>query len=103
VLEVEISIEGKAAHSGVEPWNGINSIVAASKIIQRLDSLNDYENGLIVGCNQIEGGIAKNVVPPNCKVDVNIRFTDSNQERYVRQKIEEILSQNDYNGAKTLI
>ncbi len=100
VFEIIVEIEGKAAHSGVEPWNGINSIVAAAKVVQRLDDLNDYDKGMIIGCNQIVGGIAKNVVPPDCKIDVNVRFVDLDQERYLLAKMEEIFAKDDYNGAK---
>ena len=100
VFEIIVEIEGKAAHSGVEPWNGINAIVAAAKIVQRLDGLNDYDKGIIVGCNQIVGGIAKNVVPPDCKIDVNVRFVDNEQERYILSQMEEIFSKDDYDGAK---
>ena len=96
---LEIEVIGKPAHSGVEPWNGINSILAACEIIQKLEALNDYEKGIIVGCNEINGGIAKNVVPAYTKIVVDIRFAMIEQQKKLFSDIEEILSLENSVGA----
>ncbi len=79
-LRVEVTAEGKAAHSA-RPWNGINAIHEAMTILGRLvayepetiavDGL-DYREALsAVG---IHGGAAGNVIPDECVVTVNYRF-----------------------------
>jgi succinyl-diaminopimelate desuccinylase len=82
-LRVEVTAEGKAAHSA-RPWNGHNAIHEAMTILGRLvayepqtigvDGL-DYREALsAVG---IRGGIAGNVIPDECVVTVNYRFAPS--------------------------
>jgi succinyl-diaminopimelate desuccinylase len=79
-VRVEVTAGGRAAHAA-RSWMGANAIHAAAPILDRLaayrpatvtvDGL-DYREGLnAVG---IVGGIASNVVPDRCTVDVNYRF-----------------------------
>mgnify|MGYP001773794389 CR=1 FL=1 len=92
LASLDIEVIGKPAHSGVAPWEGVNSILASCEIIQKLEALNDYENGIIVGCNEIHAGIARNVVPPYSKICVDVRFQKMSQEKPLYKKIEEILN-----------
>ncbi len=97
---LDIEIIGKSAHSGVEPWEGINSILVACEIIKKLEDLNNYEKGLIVGCNEINAGVARNVVPANTKIVVDVRFSTMKQQKKLFEDIEKILKLNNYTGAK---
>lgn len=58
----DVTVKGRSAHAGMEPENGINAILAASKAIValRLGRL-DHETTANVGI--IEGGIVRNGVP----------------------------------------
>lgn len=79
-LRVEITLRGKAAHSG-RPWAGDNAIHKAHEVLRRLadytprvvdvDGLTFHEGMSAVG---VRGGIAGNVVPDECVVTVNYRF-----------------------------
>ena len=99
IFGLEIEIIGKPVHSGVEPWNGINAVVEASHIVIALEALNDYEHGISVGCNQIEGGIAANVVAPHCRLTVDARYVKPEQEAILKQAIERILNAPTVTGA----
>jgi len=61
---LDVNIKGRAAHAGMEPEKGCNSILAASKAISalRLGRL-DHETTANVGV--IEGGVIRNGVPEN--------------------------------------
>ncbi len=85
-MRAAISTTGERAHSA-RAWMGSNAIHAAHVILDRLaayepktvtvDGL-DYREGLnAVG---IRGGIAGNVIPDECVVDVNFRFAPSKTE-----------------------
>ncbi|MBN1298852.1 MAG: M20/M25/M40 family metallo-hydrolase [Actinobacteria bacterium] len=68
----EITITGKAAHSGIEPEKGINSIKTAADAIAelkpgRVDSQTTYNIGII------NGGTAMNIVPENTKIIAEAR------------------------------
>lgn len=100
LASLDIEVIGKPAHSGVEPWEGINAILASCEIIQKLEALNDYDNGIIVGCNEINSGIARNVVPPYSKISVDVRFEKTSQKEELFHKIEEILNAQNAVGAE---
>ena len=93
IATLDIEVIGKPAHSGVAPWDGINSLLAACEIVQKLETLNDYENGIIVGCNKLDSGIARNVVPPYSKIEVDVRFEAMVQKDILFKKIEDILNE----------
>ena len=65
--QLHIHIEGKAAHAGIAPENGINAIIAAGKLLA------DAPQGRIdeeTTCNvgRIVGGSATNVVADTCDI-----------------------------------
>ncbi len=69
---MEFIISGKAAHAGIEPEKGINSIKAASGAISSLDiGRIDMETTCNIGI--ISGGTATNIVPENTKVKAEAR------------------------------
>jgi succinyl-diaminopimelate desuccinylase len=83
---VEVRASGARAHSA-RSWRGVNAIHAAGDI---LDRLNGYEprrpviDGLEFheGLNAvaIHGGVAGNVIPDECVVEVNYRFAPDRSE-----------------------
>ena len=99
IASLDIEIIGKPAHSGVEPWEGINSILASCEIIDKLEKLNDYKSGIIVGCNEINGGVARNVVPAYTKITVDVRFLTMKQQKKLFEDIEKILNSKTKVGA----
>jgi succinyl-diaminopimelate desuccinylase len=97
-LRVDVRTTGERAHSA-RSWKGVNAIHAAADVLTRLtryesrrpviDGL-EYREGLnAVG---IRGGVAGNVLPDECVVEVNFRFapdrTEAEAEQYVRDFFE---------------
>jgi succinyl-diaminopimelate desuccinylase len=94
-LRVEVRSVGERAHSA-RSWMGINAIHRAFPILERLrlyeprkpviDGL-EYHEGL--NAVSIRGGVAGNVLPDECIVEVNHRFAPDRSEEeaqaYVRQ------------------
>ena len=79
-LHASVVTTGVAAHSA-RPWNGHNAIHDAAEVLARLqryqartvevDGLEYHEALQAVG---ISGGVAGNVIPDRCAVNVNYRF-----------------------------
>jgi len=79
-LRVEVRTTGTRAHSA-RSWKGVNAVHAAAEVLNRLaayeprrpeiDGLT-YHEGL--NAVAIRGGVAGNVVPDECVVEVNHRF-----------------------------
>ncbi len=94
-LRVEVRTTGERAHSA-RSWRGVNAIHGAGDILGRLNAYEarkplidglEYHEGLnAVG---ITGGVAGNVIPDECVVEVNYRFapdrSEAEAEAFVRE------------------
>ncbi len=86
-LRARVTLHGKRAHSA-RSWMGVNAIHRASEALSRLaayeaetvhvDGL-DYREGL--SAVSIRGGVAGNVIPDRCEIEVNYRFAPSRSEQ----------------------
>jgi tripeptide aminopeptidase len=72
LLTFTVKIIGKAAHAGFAPADGVHAIAAASRAIARIP-LGEPAPGVTVNVGRVEGGIAPNIVPPECTVTGEIR------------------------------
>ena len=79
-MRVRITLRGKAAHTA-RAWRGINAIHAAAPVLAILNAYEprrpmvdglQYHEGL--NAVNIQGGIAGNVLPDECIIDINHRF-----------------------------
>ncbi|WP_460714174.1 succinyl-diaminopimelate desuccinylase [Nocardioides dilutus] len=85
-LRVEVRVTGERAHSA-RSWRGVNAIHGAAEVLGRLnayvprkpliDGL-EYHEGL--NAVAISGGVAGNVIPDECVVEVNFRFAPDRSE-----------------------
>lgn len=93
-----LTVPGVTAHAA-RAWRGVNAIHAAGEVLDRLRAYRPRKvvvDGLeyIEGLNavRIEGGIAGNVIPDRCTIEVNFRFapdrTPEDAERFVREYFE---------------
>ena len=94
-LRVDVTTRGERAHSA-RSWMGVNAIHKAGAILDRLDAYEarkpvidglEYHEGL--NAVFITGGVAGNVLPDVCTVQVNHRFAPDRSEAeaaaYVRE------------------
>jgi succinyl-diaminopimelate desuccinylase len=79
-VRVGVRTEGVRAHAA-RSWRGVNAIHRAGEVLRRLESYQarrvvidgcEYREGL--NAVAIRGGVAGNVIPDACQVDVNYRF-----------------------------
>ena len=95
-LRVLVRTSGKRAHAA-RAWRGSNAIHAAGAVLRRLDSY-EPRRVTIDGCKyreglnavRISGGVAGNVVPDACEVEVNFRFAPDRSEREALQHVLEV-------------
>jgi glutamate carboxypeptidase len=74
VLRFDVTAQGKAAHAGLAPQEGISAILELSHVIQQLFALNDWERGISVNVGEISGGTRPNVVAPEARAVVDVRI-----------------------------
>lgn len=82
-LRARVTLVGKRAHSA-RSWMGVNAIHRAGELLQKLarfeaesvrvDGL-EYREGL--NAVRVSGGVAGNVIPDRCDIEVNYRFAPS--------------------------
>src|SRR5690606_17782953 len=82
-LRARLTVHGVRAHSA-RAWMGVNAIHRAGVLLERLaafapetvevDGLS-YREGL--NAVRITGGVAGNVIPDACEIEVNYRFAPS--------------------------
>jgi len=95
-LRAEVRTTGKRAHSA-RGWVGINAIHLAAPILDRLAGYEPRSvevDGLVYreGLNAvtIRGGIAGNVIPDECVVQVNHRFAPSRSPEEAVQHVRDV-------------
>ena len=96
-MRAEVTLTGVAAHSA-RSWKGRNAIHAAGPLLERLAGHTSAQvevEGLVYreGLNAvgITGGIAGNVIPDRCVVEVNYRFAPDKSPAQAEAYLREVL------------
>ena len=77
-----VTVQGKAAHAGLDPEAGASAILELSHVIQKLFKLNDPEHGTSVNVGVIDGGIRPNMIAPESRAIIDVRvLTKTDAER----------------------
>lgn len=71
----QMSIEGRAAHAGLDPEKGASAILELAKQIVRLHALNVSGSGIHVNVGVVHGGTRSNVVAAEASADIDVRFS----------------------------
>ncbi len=82
-----ITVQGVAAHAGLDPGKGVNAIVELSHQVQQLYAMNDFERGITVNVGTIQGGVSANVVAPESKAVVDVRVENEVDGDFITDKI----------------
>lgn len=72
VFEFDITVTGRAAHSGFAPEDGINALTIAANALSKLPT-GHTDPDTTVNFGVIEGGTGKNIVPPSVHILGEIR------------------------------
>jgi glutamate carboxypeptidase len=73
---VFLDVAGRASHAGAAPDEGRNAIMELSHQLLQLDELGDPEKGTTVNWTIIEGGEARNIIPPSARAEGDMRYSD---------------------------
>jgi succinyl-diaminopimelate desuccinylase len=95
-LRAVVRTEGRRAHTA-RAWRGVNAIHAMGELLRRLA---DYRPRTVTidGCTyreglnavRINGGVAGNVVPDACEIEVNLRFAPDRTEKQALEHVHEV-------------
>ena len=69
----ELTVEGRAAHAGIAPQEGINAIIEFAQQALEINKLNDLKYGTSVSITMVDGGSAGNVIPAHVRAHIDTR------------------------------
>jgi glutamate carboxypeptidase len=68
-----LTVKGAASHAGVRHEDGRSAIHEMARQIVRIEAKTDYARGITCNVGLIQGGTGVNVVPAECKAEVDLR------------------------------
>jgi glutamate carboxypeptidase len=74
VARFRLTTRGRAAHAGARHQDGRSAIREMARLILALEELTDYQRGITVNVGLIAGGTGVNVVPAECRAEVDFRL-----------------------------
>jgi glutamate carboxypeptidase len=82
-----VTVQGEAAHAGLDPGAGASAILELSHVIQTLFAMNDLERGITVNVGTIDGGLRPNVVAPSSQAVVDVRVASQDDAERIQSTI----------------
>jgi len=73
IVDLRVTVHGRAAHAGVEPEKGRNAILEAARLVEAIQALNGRWPGVTANVGVIRGGTRPNVVPSEAELEVDLR------------------------------
>jgi glutamate carboxypeptidase len=81
-LIYRLNVEGRAAHAGIEPDNGVSAVEELARQVQVLHALSDHATGTTVNVGVARGGTRPNVVAARAEAEIDVRvMTPTEAER----------------------
>src|SRR4051794_15158531 len=90
ILDLRITVHGRASHAGVEPEKGRSAVLEAARIVRDLHALNGHWPGVTVNVGVIGGGTRPNVVAERCSLEVDVRAVERNALEVAEAEIRRI-------------
>jgi glutamate carboxypeptidase len=97
--EYTITVQGHAAHAGVEPEKGINAILELAHKILELQTIPKERPGILLNVGIIEGGARPNVVPERAIGIIDVRARQNDIIPYIQSRFKEIASTSSVAGS----
>ena len=91
IADLELTYSGRAAHAGVEPEKGRSAILAAARGVLALHELNGRWPTVTVNAGVIAGGTRPNVVPAECRLQVDLRAATRDAFDRAQAEVEQLI------------
>jgi glutamate carboxypeptidase len=98
ILDTRLTVQGRAAHAGVEPEKGRSAILEAARIVRDLHALNGRWPGVTVNVGRIAGGTRPNVVPERCEIEVDVRATTADGLARAEDAVRDVAAATEVEG-----
>ncbi|HVF68269.1 MAG TPA: M20 family metallopeptidase [Pyrinomonadaceae bacterium] len=82
-----VTVEGRAAHAGLEPEKGVSAVLELARQVERVASLARPEVGTTINVGTLAGGTHANVVAAEARAEVDVRFSTLEEARRVEESM----------------
>lgn len=100
---VDVTVHGRAAHSGAEPEKGRSAIVELAHQIIKFNQLIDLDAGVHVNSGIVQGGVSENIIPDEATTSLGVRFKTNQQRDELLTQIKEIAAKPTISGTTTTV
>ena len=87
VGEYTLTVQGVAAHAGLDPGKGHSAILELSRQISAISKLSDLRHGISVNPGVIRGGTRTNVVAAEASIEIDVRIREVKQAKTLDRKL----------------
>jgi glutamate carboxypeptidase len=87
VGEYQLTVQGVAAHAGLDPGKGHSAILELSRQIAAISKLSDLRHGISVNPGVIRGGTRTNVIAAEASVEIDVRINEVKQAKALDRKL----------------
>ena len=87
VGEYVLTVQGVAAHAGLDPGKGHSAILELARQIVAVSRLNDLRRGISVNPGVIHGGTRTNVIAAEATVEIDVRVKQAKQAKGLDRRI----------------
>lgn len=82
-----LTVEGRAAHAGLDPEKGASAILEIARQIEKIHSLNDPARGVTLNVGVVCGGTRSNVVAAEAHAEIDLRFSTKQDAEQLEQQL----------------
>jgi glutamate carboxypeptidase len=82
-----LSVEGRAAHAGLEPEKGASAVLEIARQIDRVSSFARPELGTTINVGTVQGGTNANVVAAAARAEIDVRFSTADEARRIEDAL----------------
>jgi len=83
VGDYTITVRGRAAHAGLDFSNGASAILEMSRQIEKIAAFTNLDRGITVSPGVIQGGTRSNVIPAECRAEIDVRIPRASAGAYL--------------------
>jgi len=101
--QFHLAVEGVAAHVSNAATEGHSAIVAIAKKVLAVESLSDFDRGILLNVGTIAGGTKRNIVPDHANAWIDLRYDEPAEGEEMRAKLEAIARATDVPGTRATL
>ena len=92
--DFKVTVNGRAAHAGLEPEKGINASTELSQLVLQIAKLENPEFGTTVVPTTMSSGSTTNTVPALASIDIDVRSYKAAELNRISKALSDLVPQN---------